>query len=353
MKVDHHISELLFDHDCVIVPSFGGFLASYRHAKIHPTQHTFSPPSKKIAFNVFLKQNDGLLANHIAGVEKRSYPDALQEIQFFVNQCEKDLSEGRQITLDRVGTLYYDGEKNLQFEPFKNINYLRDAFGFSTVQYLPVKRDGHQRQAENQFRKIISVGSSTREEKTPLQVAGKSRKRILSTAIVTGALIWFSFNIYLISPNRFDLSSLNPFSSNNNTELEHELNKSVPKQDAIVQSTPVETKAEATSTPSDKTETVSINEKDETKPAVISVQDVAPALEVKKYLIIGGAFQVRENADAFVKTLQAEGFPEAQILDTTRRLKMVCMERFSSLTEASAAVEGLKAVNKSAWIYAR
>ena len=83
MKIDRHISNLLYDHDCVIVPSFGGFLVSYQPAQLQSIQHTFYPPSKKIAFNVFLKNNDGLLANFIAHKESLTYAEALKGIEHF------------------------------------------------------------------------------------------------------------------------------------------------------------------------------------------------------------------------------------------------------------------------------
>ena len=86
---------------------------------------------------------------------------------------------------------------------------------------------------------------------------------------------------------------------------------------------------------------------------VIPSSAITPAGENKKYFIIGGAFQFRENADAFVITLRAEGFPDAQILDTTRHLKMVCFKSFSSWPEASLELSRLKSLNKSGWIYAR
>ena len=53
MNVEKHIGELLYDHNCVIVPDLGGFVANYAPAKIHPTQHTFTPPTKNIVFNIF------------------------------------------------------------------------------------------------------------------------------------------------------------------------------------------------------------------------------------------------------------------------------------------------------------
>ena len=178
MKIDSHISELLYDHDCVIVPSFGGFLASYSHARIHSTQHVISPPSKKIAFNIFLKQNDGLLANQVSIREKLSYTDALNRIEQFVNQWQKELAEGKKLVIDRVGTFYFDSEKNLQFDPVKNINYLREAFGFDAVQYLPVRREDFQEKVESQVNDILRP--SSRQEKKQIKLSNKTRQKILS-----------------------------------------------------------------------------------------------------------------------------------------------------------------------------
>ena len=52
MKVEKHISELLYDHDCVIIPELGGFVGNYTPAQIHPVRHTFTPPFKNIIFNI-------------------------------------------------------------------------------------------------------------------------------------------------------------------------------------------------------------------------------------------------------------------------------------------------------------
>ena len=68
-KISKHINELLFDHDCVIVPSLGGFLASNESSHVVLPNHIIFPPYRRIAFNVYLKQNDGLLANHLVKKE--------------------------------------------------------------------------------------------------------------------------------------------------------------------------------------------------------------------------------------------------------------------------------------------
>ena len=36
LRLDSHISYLLHEHDCVILPAFGGFVANYHSAKIDP-----------------------------------------------------------------------------------------------------------------------------------------------------------------------------------------------------------------------------------------------------------------------------------------------------------------------------
>ena len=64
--VEYYISELLFLHDCVIIPNFGGFVGNPKSAKLNKITGVLSPPSKQILFNANLKTNDGLLITHIS-----------------------------------------------------------------------------------------------------------------------------------------------------------------------------------------------------------------------------------------------------------------------------------------------
>ena len=67
--IDTYISELLFLHDCVIIPEFGGFVGNNKSAVLNKNTNTIYPPSKKILFNKNLRTNDGLLINHISNSE--------------------------------------------------------------------------------------------------------------------------------------------------------------------------------------------------------------------------------------------------------------------------------------------
>ena len=82
MNISLNIKELLYFHDCVILPGFGGFIANNVNAKISAS-NIFSPPAKAIAFNRNLNNDDGLLADHIVRKEKLSYSDTRKIINDF------------------------------------------------------------------------------------------------------------------------------------------------------------------------------------------------------------------------------------------------------------------------------
>ena len=81
MMIEKHISALLYRYQCVIVPGFGAFLTETSSARFNELTGTYSPPKKMISFNSQLKNNDGLLTNHIALEENLSYDSALTSIK--------------------------------------------------------------------------------------------------------------------------------------------------------------------------------------------------------------------------------------------------------------------------------
>jgi cell division septation protein DedD len=138
-KIAVHISDLLYDYDCVIIPEFGGFVANYKPAWIDQKRQILHPPSKGIIFNKNLINNDGLLANRMSHVDQLTYEDANLKIASCVTEFNNLLQSGKRVELDKVGILYYDFEKNIQFRPSSNNNYLMGSFGLSSIQIKPVK----------------------------------------------------------------------------------------------------------------------------------------------------------------------------------------------------------------------
>ncbi len=141
LRITQHISRLLLEHDCVIVPGLGGFVGNYQPAKIHPTSYIFNSPSKSIAFNVNLRNNDGLLLSSIIEEEKLSLQSAESELKSFVAQIQDALRDHKPVKLPGIGRLTVDIENNLQFIPDNSQNYLPDSYGLYTFVAQPVLRE--------------------------------------------------------------------------------------------------------------------------------------------------------------------------------------------------------------------
>ena len=122
-KYVEHIEELLYLHDCVIVPGFGGFICDYTSANINEKTGTIVPPSKKVVFNKHLKQNDGLLIDWIARKEQIDYEKAQRRLALFCEEIKVRLNQKQKVDFGTIGTFSVDRRFNVLFES-KNHNFL-------------------------------------------------------------------------------------------------------------------------------------------------------------------------------------------------------------------------------------
>lgn len=315
MKLEKYISDLLYRHDCVIVPGLGGFIVNPKSAFIHPVQHTFFPPSKEIVFNAGLKTNDGLLANFLAMARGTSFEDAMSNIEDAVNQWQIELKEQGCFSLSGIGQFTLNAEKNLQFDPESSINYLEDAYGLGGFMSPIISR-------EESRRKILFADRKIHLQK---RYAGVIIRRITAVSIpVAAMMIWSIFNWNMVTnvytSNAGFLSFLR-YSAKVNTEM-----PATPAKKIVVNNASILPVAESK-----------------------SAEEVTVAN--LKYFIIGGAFQNEENAQNFVKKLQSEGY-HASILDKTRQgLFRVSVEGYANMEEATSHLGEIQQnINNSAWI---
>ena len=138
MDITAFIRELLFGHDCVIIPGFGGFIGNYTPAHIDKITSTFYPPVKQISFNRNLNHNDGLLIAKISESQKMNYGEARQNVEEYVSDLKSRLSGGEKVVFDKIGSFINNREGNVQFEPEKESNYLLDSYGLTSFQCVPL-----------------------------------------------------------------------------------------------------------------------------------------------------------------------------------------------------------------------
>jgi hypothetical protein len=127
-----HINDLLFLHECVVLPDFGGIISNYCASSFEEKTSTFYPPKKELSFNKNLSNNDGLLITYISEKEGVSYEKAARGLSFFVEDLKVKLNRGQRVVFDNIGVFYLDRKFNILFEPF-DYNFLADAWGMSKL----------------------------------------------------------------------------------------------------------------------------------------------------------------------------------------------------------------------------
>ena len=139
MKISYHIFNLLQEHDCVIVPNFGAFVARNISAKISRDGSRIYPPNKEITFNKSLIKSDGLLINRISSNENISYEMANDKLSNWVIKSHKKISKQGYIEIKNIGSISLENEKYI-FNPSQNSIFLKSSYGLNSIDSNEIKR---------------------------------------------------------------------------------------------------------------------------------------------------------------------------------------------------------------------
>ncbi|SFE02551.1 SPOR domain-containing protein [Thermophagus xiamenensis] len=154
-RIEKHILYLLTQHDCVIVPGLGGFVANYKPAVIIEERNLFQPPKKEIGFNRSLSHNDGLLANHICRIEKLSWDESNEQIKMFVENFQSKIKKGETIVFEGIGSFRTDALNNLQFTPNYRNQLLPDAYGLFEFHFEPIQNVAIRQKHEEPVKRLL------------------------------------------------------------------------------------------------------------------------------------------------------------------------------------------------------
>ena len=306
MKIEKYISELLYRYQCVGVPGFGAFLCEWQSAQVIVAQNSFVPPKKVISFNSHIKNNDGLLANHIALQEKISYENAVSKIQTQVVFWLEKLENKESLVLENIGEIFSNSEHNFVFKPNTAINYLTDSFGLAGFNSPEIARENQiQTEIASEVKPIVEAPVSidnTVEDETPvIPLNGKKRtknwmKYAAAVAVFTSAGT-YGYKMY------YDYS--------------------IEQQTSIVEKTVQE----------------KINQRIQEATFVIPnpINAVDLTLETThngKYHVIAGAYRSKQNAMKAMNDLLSQGFEAHLLTENKYGLIPVAFGSFSNLNEA-------------------
>ena len=309
MKMETYISDLLYRHDCVIIPGLGGIITNYRSAQIHPVSHTLRPPSKSIRFNVNLQEDDGLLANYVSSCESISFASAQSKIERFVFSIQNDLEHKKEARLPKIGVLSVDINGIISFEPDLKVNYLPDAFGLEAIQSPAILRKS----------KGIDVSKQIYQGAKSIQVQQEA-----------------------IGDKYANYAYLNPFK-------EKPASVYVPRTMEVKEKTIELKETKITTTPKTVVETVKANTEVKAK-KTIPAPSVKTTLVSKPFHLVAGCFSSKLNANNLVAQLKTEGFEASVIGQNENGLFRVAFQSYVSRELAVSEMKKLKDSGKSTWL---
>lgn len=315
MDISAYLIELLRLHDCVIVPDLGGFVTNYRPADIDLAGNSFNPPRKEIIFSAMLKKNDGLLVNYISESEGIGYMEARLIVAEFVEEAQSRLENGGIIEIPLIGTLKYDRNEKLIFEPDVKENLLLDAYGLETFHFPQLKHHDI----------LIPKKSLHNKEAVRPLFAARRVKTLAITIPVLLALLFIP-----VKKNSWD--QFNPFNYQTSNTAPIVLNQTQTSSHFVISK---------------------INDKERT--AANPVKLVEPAKEEKKevpadqhleassgkYHLIGGCFKMKENAEKLLGDLRSAGY-KSTIDQAANGNFIVTIQSYSEKDEAVLALQTLR-----------
>lgn len=139
MHLADHIRPLLRDHDCVIIPDFGGLVADVSPARAQPGRQALSPPTKLVAFNQALTRNDGLLVDALSQHLGLPIAEARERVRAAVAGLNRELDENNRTELPGIGIFRRAAGRGLAFEYTGTDNLLASSFGLPELAARPVR----------------------------------------------------------------------------------------------------------------------------------------------------------------------------------------------------------------------
>ena len=374
MNISLYIKDLLYTHDCVILPSFGGFITNYKNAVIDSEQSLFLPPSKELGFNSDLKHNDGLIISKYSKKNNCSYIEAKVIISNFVKKIKTDLEASKTVIFSGVGSFKIDKSKKLLFTPDTNSNFLIDAFGLSSFQFPELESYDVKKHIESKYKNVRFASTVFSNPFVRKSVIAITSAAIITSIIVLNPIFRNSISktvssiihptesiaeIYSTEKSKIDNSKNNPeiesieaavgLITNKRTALNPYTNIKVKDKAAKNEISAINSKQ------IDKTEKPIINKKAEvssknTKKIERSVAETQATKQVS-YYIIAGSFGNKINAKYLQNKFLKKGY-KSVILNKEKGLFRVAIDVKTDKSVATKELLKLKSLYKtlSIWI---
>lgn len=377
MEINVLIGELLLKHNCVVIPSFGGFVAKTTAAFVDFDQGKMTPPKKVLTFNSQLINNDGLLATYYAEKNKITYDESLKSLDRFISESKGALNNGARVYFQNVGYLYYNSAGVLAFEQDRFFNLLLGAYGMTDVHFIPEQKETHisekvepPKEKETPIKTLVTEYDSNErpETDTSKEMIKKPIYKRLAKYAAAAALIpvlfysfWIPMNTDVLQSKVLYKSDFNPFTEtpvavySKNQQATISVDSVAPENDLnnIIKTLP-ET-APVFSYPLTEYKYVTVKNPAASDKTTVATTNNPPSFTEKtakkdgKYHLIAGCFGNKDNAVSLITEMKAKGF-SAFIVDYHKGLHRVSILQGDQRSAVKKLHKKMKEEGVPSWI---
>lgn len=341
-RLIRHIQYLLTEHNCVIVPQLGGFVAHYVAAKPEDASCAYLPPLRSVAFNPQLTLNDGLLVQSYMQTCGGSYNEGLRLMERDVRELKEALLNPEGYELFGIGHLSLTSDGRYHFEPQQTGLVTPALYWLNPIKLVPLAE-----QAE------VVAGAKPRTHFARFMKNENEYTITISRDVanyVAAAIVALVFYLAWAVPGHRDKAEPQQ--------------ASVAAKEVTAKQKPVATKvvskpAEEPAQQQIRAEKPAASAAEAAAPQTAPVQQSAAAQPKATDGVNGGTFAIvlatgvpEESGAAFVKKLIGEGYREARMVTTTTGRRQIVYGRFTSNEQARARLAELRSTSyfQQSWV---
>ena len=320
------LEHLLYEHECVIIPQFGGFVVNAQGFSFNQKEGKIYPKKKCVAFNEKLKTDDRFLSTEWAKKQAITLQESSAEITFFSKELKSQLLINGEVIFGSLGVFTLNQEKRISFSPNPDFNADLTVFGLYPVGLGYINH--------NKENKIALVPSPTADDLPEIAIEEYQEIK-MSRSVYVYALLAFILGglgaFFLTAPaSNQSQSSLNPI------KIEKKLAAPIKSVGAPIKDT-ITVK---------ELPTLSIKE-------VLANEQQDHNLNEVIYLV-AASFQSLEQAEKGLKEFKSRGFDQAEIIlknENSKFYRISLGTEHSMESGYSQAAELKKTKKVDIWVY--
>ena len=346
-KLVKNISRLIAQHNCVIMPGVGAFLAHRVPAYYSAAERVFMPPHRELGFNPQVTVDDALLLSEYMSDGMMSYEEANRSLANDIDSLRSRLSDNGIVCFGDLGTFEMDINGKISFTAKANSIDDPHNYGFEPLLIAPlkelkkkdivIKRSSISRYISAIAAAIVAIfvlipiGSSIYDSSIQLSVAGFVPVENVAKPIVT-----------------VQNAAETPVVLEETAEAVCEI---APVEDTVtahIFTAPTETEPVAIEEIEQVVEVEQVTE--EVVPAVVEEPATVVNENKKQYHIIVASTPNAKNAQQAIFELSTRVKADYKVVEGDRRFR-IAIESYDNEADTNVALERIHTTFPDAWVY--